>query len=338
MQFQNVRVLGVSHVDAPHRIPSSVLEDRLAPALERLGVQSGLLENLSGIVARRWWDEGTQPSTGAALAAEKVLVDSGIDRSRVGVIINTSVCRDYIEPSTACIVHAKLGLDPACLNFDLGNACLGFLNAMNLVATMLERGQIEYGLIVDGESSQYAVESTIARMLRPETDQRAFRAQFATLTLGSGAAAMLLGRAESAPDAPRFTGSVSVSATEFHHLCRGQVDYMETDTKQLLFAGLELADRTWARAQEEFGWQADALDEICMHQVSKVHTELLAQRLGLDLDRAVRLYPEFGNVGPASVIMVLSKALEQGRIRTGHRVGLLGIGSGLNCSMTEIQW
>ncbi len=338
MRFEHVSVLGVAHVDAPHHIPSSVLEDRLAPALERLGVEAGLLENLSGIVARRWWDEGTMPSTAAAAAGELALERAGIDRSKVGIVINTSVCRDYIEPSTACIVHSKLGLSPNCMNFDLGNACLGFVNALDIAGNMIERGQIEYALIVDGESSQHAVESTIARLLKPESDYKSFRNQFATLTLGSGSAAMVLGRTTGAAGEHRLIGTVSQAATEYHHLCRGQVDYMETDTKQLLFAGLELAQQTWELAKSELGWSADVLDELCMHQVSKVHTEQLGALLGLDLEKALRIYPEYGNVGPASLIIVLSKALEAGRIDSGNRIALMGIGSGLNCAMAEIQW
>jgi 3-oxoacyl-[acyl-carrier-protein] synthase III len=338
MRFENVSVVGVAHVDAPHRIASSVLEDRLAPALERFGVQPGLLENLSGIVARRWWDEGVQPSQVAALAAEKLIADTGIDRSRIGIVINTSVCRDFIEPSTASIVHSRLNLAPTCLNFDLGNACLGFMNAMEIIGNMIERGQIEFGLIVDGEGSRFAVDRTIERLLKPESDYKSFRAQFATLTLGSGSAAMLLGRADAGLPGHRLVGSVSLAATEYHSLCRGQVDHMETDTKQLLFAGLGLAQQTWEKAKVELGWRPEDLDVICMHQVSKVHTEQLGGMLELDLDRALRIYPEFGNVGPASVPIVLSKAIEEGRAGTGSRIALMGIGSGLNCAMAEIVW
>jgi 3-oxoacyl-[acyl-carrier-protein] synthase-3 len=75
-----------------------------------------------------------------------------------------------------------------------------------------------------------------------------------------------------------------------------------------------------------------------MHQVSKVHTERLAGLLGIDLSRVFRLYPEFGNIGPAGVPIVLSKILAEGRLLPGHRVGLMGIGSGLNCTMAEIVW
>ena len=147
MQYQNVSILSLAHVDAPHRVTSNAMMEQLAETAARLDMSTDLLESASGIVARRYWDIGFQPSQAAALAGEKALVDAGIDRSRIGIIINTSVCRDFIEPSTACIVHDRLGLSPDCLNFDLGNACLAFLSGMQMVGNMIDRGQIDYGLI-----------------------------------------------------------------------------------------------------------------------------------------------------------------------------------------------
>ena len=45
-----------------------------------------------------------------------------------------------------------------------------------------------------------------------------------------------------------------------------------------------------------------------------------------------------GNIGPASLPITLSKSVEAGRVNGGDRVGLLGIGSGLNCAMSELRW
>ena len=57
-----------------------------------------------------------------------------------------------------------------------------------------------------------------------------------------------------------------------------------------------------------------------------------------DLSKVLTIYGEFGNIGPAAVPITLSKAVEQGRIKKGSRVALMGIGSGLNCSMAEVIW
>ncbi len=338
MQFENVAICGLAHVDAHQRIPSSLFEERIAGTMKRLGLPTTMLRDVAGIEARRWWDEGFGPSQAASLAAEKVLEESGVPRERLGVVVNTSVCRDYIEPSTASLVHQSLGLGPNCLNFDLGNACLGFLNAMEVVGMMLEQGQIDYGLVVDGEQSRDVQEATLDRIANSEMDLNTFRAQFATLTLGSGAVAMILTRRELAPEGHRFVGGVNVAATEHAGLCRGQVNYMETDTRGLLNEGVKLAGRTFGLAQDKLGWQPGCLDHLVLHQVSAVHTRKLCLALGLDPEKALLTFPELGNVGPASVPITLSKLADSGAISAGQRVGLLGIGSGLNCAMAEIVW
>jgi len=338
MKFKNVVIQSLSAVDPPIRVTSIEIEKQLKATFERLGIRDNLLEEVSGIGARRFWEDGTLPSDAATLAAEKVLDDAGIDRGKIGVIINTSVCRDYLEPSTACIVHGNLGLADNCLNFDIGNACLAFLNGMDIASRMIERTEIDYALIVDGESSRPITEATIKRLLDPDVGKEQFRAEFASLTLGSGAAAMILARKELAPQGHPYLGSVSRSATEFNKLCQGQMDRMVTDTRILLSEGLKLASKTFLAAKIAFGWVASELDQFIIHQVSKVHTDSLVKLLGLDPEKVHAIYQEMGNIGPASVPIVLAKAAELGRIRRGDRVALLGIGSGLNCSMAEIIW
>ncbi|KIG15463.1 3-oxoacyl-[ACP] synthase III in alkane synthesis cluster [Enhygromyxa salina] len=338
MRFDNVSICSVAHVDAPDRVTSAELERRLAGTMKRLHVPPGLLEGLTGITARRMWPEGTQPSDAATLAGRRALAAAHVDPQRVGILINTSVCRDYVEPSTACLVHAKLGLSPACINFDVGNACLGFLNGMEIVGNMIERGQLDYGLVVDGESSRYVVDQTIARLTGEATDQPSFWANFATLTLGSAGVAMVLTRADLAPSGHRFLGGVTVAATQHSDLCRGQIDRMETHSGDLLNSGLELAQQTWAAAQRELGWNPGALDEYVIHQVSKVHTDKFRAAFEIEPQRLLATYPEYGNVGPAGVPLVLSKAAELGRLHTGDRIALMGIGSGLNCAMAEVVW
>lgn len=338
MKFKNVVVQSLTAIDPPIRVTSIEIEKQLKATFDRLGIRDNLLEEVSGIGARRFWEKGTLPSDAATLAAEKALDDTGIDRGKIGVIINTSVCRDYLEPSTACIVHGNLKLAEHCLNFDVGNACLAFLNGMDIAARMIERTEIDYALIVDGESSRPITEATIKRLLSPDVTADQFRAEFASLTLGSGAAAMILARRELAPKGHPYLGSVSRSATRFNKLCQGQMDRMVTDTRILLSEGLKLASTTFQAAKIAFGWVASELDQFIIHQVSKVHTDSLVKLLGLDPKKVHAIYPEMGNIGPASVPIVLAKAVELGRIKRGDRVALLGIGSGLNCSMAEIIW
>jgi len=338
MLFQHVAIAGLAHIDAPRRLSSDELNARLKPALDRLNIRTDVFKDIAGINARRLWDGDMQASDAATLAGVKALADAGIDPDKVGLLVNTSVSRDYLEPSTASIVSGNLGLPDTCQNFDVANACLAFINGMDIASRMIERGEIDYALVVDGETADLAYEKTIERMMREDATAEDFRREMATLTLGSGAAAMVLARAELAPGAPRYRGGVSRAATEWNKLCRGNLDGMITDTRLLLIEGIKLATKTFEVAKQKLGWVATELDEFVIHQVSKVHTAAFTKAMGIDPKKVMTIFGEHGNIGPASVPIVLSKLREEGRLKKGNRIALLGIGSGLNCSMAEVVW
>lgn len=339
MLFQNVAIEALGYELAPHRISSDWLEDQISDTMQRLGVPRGRLEQLSGIRERRFWDAGTRPSDVATLAARKVLAAADVDPKRVGIVINTSVCQDYLEPSTACFVHRNLGLAPHAVNYDVRNACLGFLNGMYIAALMIESGEIEYGLIVDGEGSQEAVMATVRRLQAPTATAQEFRDNFATLTLGSGAAAMLLGRADRSRSGHRLNGVVSLAATEHNELCIGMPDQMRTDASALLVAGVKLAAETWANAQERLPrWSDEQIELYAPHQVSARHMAAIAEALGIAPGKLHLNFQVLGNIGPAALPISLAQAAEAGRLKSGDHAGLLGIGSGINCSMMSVTW
>ena len=149
---------------------------------------------------------------------------------------------------------------------------------------------------------------------------------------------MILGRSDLVNNGHRILGSVTQAATHHNRLCLGQPDRMITDATNLLKAGIRLAARTWAIAQKALNWPGDVLDHYMIHQISSVHTASFVEAIGIDESKVYKMYPEYGNIGPVNLPMILSKSLEEGSLKTGHRVGLMGIGSGLNCSMMEVVW
>src|SRR3954467_3329444 len=151
--FRNTSVLTVQVADASQVITSDALDERLLDTYQRVGLRPGLLERLPASTARgrggRGWGAAGVPFVdGAATAGAKAISESGVDPAHIGVMINTSVSRRYLEPSTAVAVHHALGLPRSCQNFDVTNACLGFVNGMELAAAMIEAGMVEYALIV----------------------------------------------------------------------------------------------------------------------------------------------------------------------------------------------
>jgi 3-oxoacyl-[acyl-carrier-protein] synthase-3 len=315
-------------------VTSASFDERLTATYRRVGMKPGMLEKLAGVRERRWWPVDVSFADAAAMAGAKALAEAGINPSQIGVMINTSVSRAYLEPSTAVAVHHQLGLPTSCMNFDLANACLGFVNAIQLAGTMIDSGQADYALIVDAEGSRYTQETTLARLAADSATADDLRSQFATLTLGSGSAAMVLGRGDRHPEGHRVVGGVSRAGTEHHDLCVGNLDHMRTDSKRLFEAGLALALDTWQDAASDFDWSG--IDWFIAHQTSVVHIRAMAAALGVPVDRFPLTLPTYGNMGPAAVPFTLARQVDD--LRAGERLLLLGIGSGLNTSYAEIIW
>lgn len=339
VRFTRVAIESIAHALPDERVPTAALEARLAPLYRGIGLKPGLVENLTGVLERRLWPAELSPADAAARAGKAALERSGLAADRIGAVVFTGVSKDILEPSMASLVHRDLGLPSSCINFDVGNACLGFLTGVSTVASMVELGQIDAGLVVAGESSRPVTEATLERLCEEGADFGALREEMASLTLGSGAAAMVLTRTElaSRPER-RLLGGTATAATEHAHLCQGTMTQMRTDATRLLAAGVEVATETWKKTQRMFGLGAGDVATFCLHQVGKANHDAVLKALGIPAERAPRLYPELGNVGAASVPIALSTAAEGGLLQKGEQGVLMGIGSGLNSWMMVLQW
>ena len=344
MRFHSVRLASLAKALPEQVVSSDSIEEEIAPLYERLKLRVGRLELMSGIRERRFWPQETRPSAVATAAGAEALARAEIGSEQIGCIIHASVCRDFMEPATASVVHANLGLPQECQAFDLSNACLGFAHAMMVVGGMIESGEIEAGLVVAGEDGRPLVEETL-QMLRetPEADKELVKRAYASLTIGSGAAACVLTHERLAPGGHRLLGGTARAATQHHGLCsgdrkEGSGPLMETDSEALLQAGNQLALETWGAFQEEHGWGSAQIDRIVTHQVGVAHKRLLFETLGLEHERDFTTVETLGNMGSVSLPVTLELAAEEGFVRAGHRVAMQGIGSGLHCLMLALEW
>ena len=331
---RNVALLSVASLMAPLITTSEEIDRRLKPVLTRLKLPTGLLQRVAGVYERRNWGPDETFDDAAVKAGKIALKEAGIKPSDVGLLINTSVTRKHLEPSVAVRIHHGLGLPSSAINFDIANACLGFVNGMTLAAQLIDSGQIKYAVIIDGEDADEIQTNTIDRLGRPGIKRKDFMSEFASLTLGSGAAAAVLGPADAHPAGHRILGGVTRAATQFNGLCVGSVDGMFTDAKALLKGGMELVVSAWTEAKRDWSWSN--MDRYIVHQVSDVHTNAIVKATGMDKTKVPLTYPKLGNVGPASIPITLAQ--EASKLQPGNRVLLMGVGSGLNTAMMELVW
>lgn len=349
MQYNKVCVESFGYELPDNAVTSLSLEERLAPIYDRFSLSYGRLEMLTGIRERRLWDDDITPSRAGVKAAEKAISSSGVDKKDIGCLLHTSVSRDFLEPATATVVHDSLGLPSAATIFDISNACLGFINGMITLANMIELGQVKAGIVVGCESSKRIIDSTIQKLLQdPDITRDKLKLAFATLTLGSGAVAAVLTHSSLSRSGHRLLGGVTHTASQHNGLCRIEADAsfldmeelpnMYTDYEGVLKNGLGLAPATWEATKRELGWDNSDVDRFFTHQVSAVHSKLLFGALGLDSARDFSTVGYLGNIGSVSLPITVALGIEQGCLKPGDTVAMLGIGSGLVCLMVGLEW
>ena len=346
MQYQNVYIEAFGYELAPNVISSEDLENRLEKVYAALRIQKGQLEAMTGIRERRFWDPGFKMNQGAIMAGRKAVSNSSIDVEDIGMLIYGGVCRDNLEPATACAVAHGLGLSPDTLVFDVSNACLGILNGMVEIANAIELGHIKAGLVVSCESARQIIDITIDR-LSAAKDMETFKKTIATLTGGSGAVAVLLTEKPLSNTGHRLLGGTVKSAPEHHLLCTWGPDtgipasgpqIMETDPVGVLNNGVALGINTFKAFQQRLGLEPHQPDKIICHQVGATHQRTILDALKIPREKDFTTFKYLGNIGTVSLPITAAIADERGFLEAGDMVGFLGIGSGLNCLMLGVLW
>ncbi len=333
----NISLKAIDWVEPDEFISSDQIEQDLAPVYDKLKLPYGRIEMQTGIKSRGVYHD-KRPSDISALAAKNLFKNSDIDPKSIDLVIHASVCRDFLEPSTVSLVHHQLGLRPDCLSFDLSNACLGVVSAIQVVSDMLNMGTIKNALIVTGENAKPLLSKTIETLLGDASlTRKSIKKYFANFTIGSAGVAMLLTGHD--PKLPELTSISSLSDTSSHKLCQGDSTsgglVMETNSELLLKKGVALAKSNW----DLFTAQVDCeFDHIVCHQVGIQHQNFLYDALGLDKSKDISSFTKYGNTGSAALPLTLARAVKENKFKSGDQIALLGIGSGLHTTMLGVKW
>ena len=347
MQYTKVCIESFGYTIPEEIWSSDLVEEKLAPLYKRLKLPEGRLELMTGIRERRFWPHDLPPSKLSINSCNLALEAAEIDPSEIGALIHGSVCRDFLEPATACTVHHHVGLPRDCFIFDVSNACLGILSGMIQAANMIELGQIKSALVVGSEGGRQLVEHTI-KTLNEDTSltRKSIKSAVASLTIGSASCAVLLTHSSISKTNNRLLAANVNANTQYHDLCQSHSDQagadmlplMQTDSERLMHHGVETGVDTLAGFLKESNWTTDDIDRAICHQVGTAHQKMMLNALGINPEIDFSTFDWLGNTGSAALPITMACACEKEFIQPNDNVALLGIGSGINCMMLAVNW
>ena len=347
MKFQKVCIESLGYTLPSEIWSSSDVEEKLSPLYQRLKLPEGRLELMTGISRRGFWPADVRPSQVSVRSCMAALEAAEIDPKLIGCLIHGSVCRDFLEPATACTVHHQTGLPADCLIYDVSNACLGILSGMIQAACMIESGQIRAAMIVGSEGGRQLVEGTIKALNDDQSlTRKSVKSAVASLTIGSASAAVVLTHESISKTKNKLVNATTLANTAFHNLCQSDQDQagagmqplMHTDSELLLKEGIKTGEDTFARFLEETNWDRSVIDRTVCHQVGVAHRKLMLESLGLEPEKDLATFGFLGNTGAAALPSAFAIGCNDGFFKSGDQVAWLGIGSGINSTMMGIQW
>ncbi len=144
----------------------------------------------------------------------------------------------------------------------------------------------------------------------------------------------------------RLVSATALANTQYHALCHSGADeagdamrpVMHTDSERLMQEGIATGVEAFAMFQAETGWSSGDLHKTVCHQVGATHRRLSLESFGLSPERDFATLEWLGNTGACALPVTLALAAEEGFLAEEDQVGLLGIGSGINCLLLALKW
>ncbi|WP_426003630.1 3-oxoacyl-ACP synthase III family protein [Paenarthrobacter sp. NyZ202] len=340
------RMAGLEVYLPPARLDTSAVEQRIAESSPGFRVPRGLIHRVTGIRTRSVMADTEQASDLAAHAAAKLLAQCGLQATDIGLLIFASASQDMVEPATAHMAAAKLGL--SCPVMDVKNACNSFLNGLEVADALIASGRYSRVMVVTGEAPSRAVRWAVP-------DFATFTSSFPGYTMSDGGAALLL---EAVPPAGEqgdaAAGPEGVLATAFtaksSHWSVGtlaaggsayprdpEASYFSMDGEKLKDAFLDLGCGILDDTLDRMGLQWSDFAVVCVHQVSAPYREIFAARAGVAPELLVPTVEEFGNLASASLPLQLKVAMDTGRCAPGDLVALVGLAGGVSLGMAVVR-
>lgn len=306
-------------------LPQNVVtNDELA---RRVDTSDEWIVSRTGIRQRHLADPEQTSSDLAVEASRAALAAAGVRAEELELIIVATSTPDFVFPSTACLVQARLGAK-GCAAFDVQAVCSGFVYALALADSLIRTGQARTALVIGSE--------VFSRIL--DWSDRSTCVLF-----GDGAGAVVL-RADSRPgvlgSVLHADGSQAGILSTPGNVSGGSVigiPFLRMDGQAVFKLAVKVLEEVARETVSRCGLTLDDVDWLIPHQANLRILDATAKRLKIPHDRLVVTVDRHANTSAASVPLALDLAVRDGRIRAGHRVMMQGVGGGFTWGAALVE-
>lgn len=300
---------------------------------------------MSGILERKVAGRKQYASDLALTAAVRLLGSMQFDRTLIDLLIFVSQTPDYKIPTTASVIHGKLGLSQSCATFDVNQACSAYPYALGIAHSMISSGISRYALILNAD--------TLTKLIHPKD-------RSLVVLHGDGAAATLLGPCEHGAGLEGLV--LGTDGSGARHLlvpaggsrlpygpesrvertdeagCIRTDENLVMDGPAVFHFSVYKVPEVIDASMRELGLTMDDIDLVVLHQANKTMMEMIYKRLRVPIEKRFFCLEKMGNSSGPSTPVALAEAWRQKRIRPGSRTLMCSFGAGLTWGVAVIKW
>jgi 3-oxoacyl-[acyl-carrier-protein] synthase-3 len=266
-----------------------------------------------------------------------------IDKREIDFLIVSTLVLDYNSPTTASVLHHKLGLSSTCGTIDLPQGCSGFLYSLSVADAMISAGNARNVLILLGEVPSKAIHSEDsvlrsifgdagAAIVVSENNTKAI-GKFTFATFGNGFDFLKVERGGGRH--PIDEAWINKYSDQVNQLSFGRI---EMNGLEVLRFALKEIPGFLEQTLVKNGLTISEIDFFIFHQASEMILKSLQRKCNIPEHKFISNFEEVGNTVSCSIPIALETAAALGTFKKGDKIVLLGFGIGFSCIGTVIEW
>lgn len=312
--MKNVGVLGLGTY-VPDKVMTNFDFEKI------LDTSDEWIKEMTGIRERRFAEDSVGTSEMAVHAAESAIENSGLSKDDIDLVIVATSTGENHFPSVANVVQDRLGLRNVP-SMDQLAACTGFIYGVVTASQFIEAGTYKHVLVVGADH------------LSKITD---FTDRSTAVLFGDGAGAAVIGKVDEGFGIKSFEIGSKGSG--------GQYLYDDKETGKLKMNGREVfkfavrqMGESSVNVTTEAGLESDDIDMFVPHQANIRIMNAARERMNLPVEKMSCTVDRYGNTSAASIPLSLQYELDNGKIKSGDNIVLVGFGGGLTWGAICLTW
>ena len=251
-------------------------------------------------------------------SGRQALEMSGVDPLEIDGLILATTTPDRLVPASSVAVQHELGL--RCGSFDVNAACSGFVYGL----------VVAHGMIAMGSEKVLCIGTDTLARITDWTDRNT------AVLFADGSGAVVLERVGNKGQLLGWDLDADGSAERFLYTEHG--GFIQMEGKEVFRRAVRIMVDSATKSMVHAGVSADDIALVVPHQANLRIIEAACDRLGIPMERAATVLHNTGNTSSASIPLAMVSALDEGRVKPGDLVLLVGFGAGMTAASALLRW